>query len=369
MMSAGLAARSFVQPSRHLSATLSAGLATRQFQHSFGPMGVQPARVGAGVARGVDLNLDEFNLSAATPVTRPEACIHLDGGADISGAFWLNIDPDFVSMFSEEDKRLLQKVFNPSLSDRREEGDLFVPPDTSAAYVQKLRVLVKEEEAVMKRRKDFFCSAAFTTEEPGHLFPSNWAASVEISHEAAAGKQGCVLHPRPDYKAQAQMFQQTLKSAVPAFDKSTEDGTRFRVYRLGSSLEVRTVQEPGAQEAIGAVFSRTSMEASKPQQRIKDQEKVVKATEYVERCSQGHRCYVVLETEGQNFLVVEEHRDGKLLSSENPKDLEDRNSLAKVIRSAECQDTNATVGSLKKCKKGIYSWVTGDEAECGFRRH
>merc|ERR1711972_753256 len=58
MMSAGLAARQFVQPARHLSATLSAGLATRQFQRSFGPMGVQPARVSAGVG------LDKFALSA-----------------------------------------------------------------------------------------------------------------------------------------------------------------------------------------------------------------------------------------------------------------------------------------------------------------
>merc|ERR1712038_2250204 len=64
MMSAGLAARQFVQPARHLSATLSAGLATRQFQRSFGPMGVQSARVSAGVG------LDKFALSAGRQPAR-----------------------------------------------------------------------------------------------------------------------------------------------------------------------------------------------------------------------------------------------------------------------------------------------------------
>merc|ERR1719183_776814 len=64
MMSAGLAARQFVQPARHLSATLSAGLATRQFQRSFGPLGVQPARVSAGVG------LDKFALSGARQPAR-----------------------------------------------------------------------------------------------------------------------------------------------------------------------------------------------------------------------------------------------------------------------------------------------------------
>merc|ERR1712048_1491407 len=64
MLSAGLAARQFVQPSKQLSATLSAGLATRQFQRSFGPMGVQPAKVSAGVG------LDKFALSAGRQPAR-----------------------------------------------------------------------------------------------------------------------------------------------------------------------------------------------------------------------------------------------------------------------------------------------------------
>merc|ERR1719266_2335775 len=81
MMGAGLAARQFVQPARHLSATLSAGLATRQFQRSFGPMGVQPA---TGLARGVDLSLDNFNLSEPKASARQTVSFDLDSGVNIS---------------------------------------------------------------------------------------------------------------------------------------------------------------------------------------------------------------------------------------------------------------------------------------------
>ena len=36
-----------------------------------------------------------------------------------------------------------QDVFNPKLSDRRSEGNSFIPPDTSAEYVDRLRHLLK----------------------------------------------------------------------------------------------------------------------------------------------------------------------------------------------------------------------------------
>mmetsp|Transcript_35688 Transcript_35688/g.81090 ORF Transcript_35688/g.81090 Transcript_35688/m.81090 type:complete len:282 (-) Transcript_35688:113-958(-) len=247
MMSAGLAARQFVQPARHLSATLSAGLATRQFQRSFGPMGVQPARVA-----GVDLNLDEFNLSAPTDLERMDICVQLEAGADISKAFWANISDEEPSQFSEEDKNLLKRIFNPALSDRRHEGDLFVPPDTSFSYVQKLRSLVKEEEAMVQRRKEHFCSKEFSAEEPGALFPASWASTVKLLCEDE--KKDGELQARPDYKAQAQLLEQSLKAMAPIFDKVAEDGARFRIYKFGS-LDVRTIQEQSGEEALGAVFS------------------------------------------------------------------------------------------------------------------
>merc|ERR1719464_1029546 len=230
MMSAGLAARQFVQPARHLSATLSAGLATRQFQRSFGPMGVQPARV-----QGVDLNLDEFNLSEATQVTRQEASLKVAAGVDITGAFWANLDDNSSSVFRSEDQELLRAVFNPRLSDRRDEGDRFVPPDVSLAYIQGLRDLVKEENEVRHRREQNFFSSSFDAEAPGLLYPSSWRSSVKISRQEATGKQ--VRSPRPDYKSQAHLLEEALEKAAPVFDQSTEDGTRFCIYNLGS-LEV-----------------------------------------------------------------------------------------------------------------------------------
>merc|ERR550525_2115052 len=245
MMSAGLAARQFVQPARHLSATLSAGLATRQFQRSFGPMGVQPARVS-----GVDLNLDEFNLSAPSEIARSDIVAKLDEGVDISGAFWTNLEDHLTSMFNEEDRLLLNQVFNPALSDRRTEGDRFVPPDTSREYVQRLRALVQEEMAMQEQRMDQFFSKAFEPESAGQLFPLSWASNLEISRE---GKSRPQLHPRQDF-AQAHMLEDALESLAPEFDKTTEDGSRFSIYRIGS-LEVRTITEPDCEPVIGAVFS------------------------------------------------------------------------------------------------------------------
>eukprot|EP00974_Lingulodinium_polyedra_P080436 7792652-Lingulodinium_polyedra.AAC.1 len=59
-------------------------------------------------------------------------------------------------------------------------------------------------------------------------------SSVEISRQETTTKPGSTSHARPDLKAQAQaqahMFEQALESAVPVFEKSTEDGTQFRIY-------------------------------------------------------------------------------------------------------------------------------------------
>jgi len=363
MMSAGLAARQFVQPARHLSATLSAGLATRQFQRSFGPMSVQPSRVA-----GVDLNLDEFNLSAPTPVSREGgSALQSDAGVDISAAFWSSINDESASMFSKEDKTLLRSIFNPSLSDRHLEGDRFVPPDTSSTYVQSLRFIIKEEEEVRRQRKKHFCGTSFVMDSPGQLFPSSWRASVEISHQEASRKQSSrPLHPRLDYKAQAQVFEQALKKAVPAFDKRTEDGTRYRIYRFGS-LEVRTTEDTDEEEKIGAVFSHcASTDAPKRHELVKDEERLVKATEYVEASGKDYHCYVVMETEMKNTILTEELKNGTLRREANPKDLEDRNSLAKVLRSADCTKFGLTVGGMKALQSNIYNQVTGSR-ETSFR--
>jgi len=267
-------------------------------------------------------------------------------------------------MFSAEDKSLLRRIFNPNLSDRRDEGECFTPPDTSFAYVQKLRALVKEEEAAQQKRRDHFLSKEFVASAPGPLFPLSWASSVDISMGDTADKNG--LQARPDYLSQAQVFDHALRSAVPEFDKTAEDGTRYRIYRLGS-LEVRTCQVYDELEVIGMVFSRHAHEASKHCCQIKETESIVKVTEYVEKSGKSHHCYTVLETEHKNVLAFEELDSGVVKREDNPADLEDRNSLAKVLRSAACSQANMTVGDVRECQNSIYVLVTGDGAGCGFR--
>merc|ERR1711904_262625 len=77
-------------------------------------------------------------------------------------------------------------------------------------------------------------------------------------------------------------------------------------------------------------------------------ERVVKAVEYVERDHQTtapttlyRRYYVVYSTDMGNSFVTEKLVDGTVTWEENPNNLYDRNSLAKVYRSTEC--TSLTV--------------------------
>merc|ERR1712242_332051 len=189
--------------------------------------------------------------------------------------------------FNEEDRVLLNQVFNPALSDRRTEGDRFVPPDTSREYVQRIRALVQEEMAVQEQRMDLFFSKAFEQENAGPLFPLSWGSNIEISRE---GKSRPQLHPRQDF-AQTHMLEDALESQVPEFDKVTEDGSRFSIYRIGS-LEVRTITEPDCEPVIGAVFSVHA--PSECRQAISEQEEIVKATEHVERVGLGFQVFLAL---------------------------------------------------------------------------
>merc|ERR1719464_547540 len=166
-----------------------------------------------------------------------DICVQLEAGADMSKAFWSSLSSESVTHFSEEDKSLLNRIFNPNLSDRKQEGDLFIPPDTSFAYVQKLRSLVKEEEAMQQRRKEHFCSKDFSVVEPGPLFPASWVSSVKVSCEDT---KESTMQARPEYKAQEEVLK-ALKAAVPIFEKVAEDGAKFRIYKIGK-LDVRTIQ-------------------------------------------------------------------------------------------------------------------------------
>merc|ERR1712032_1449964 len=157
----------------------------------------------------------------------------------IGSAFWSSIE-------KHEEQRLLTDIFNPHLSDRRDEGDRFAPPDANSEYLNKLRDLVKEETLLRDERRTHFFSTKFVMEDAGAMFPSSWTSSFKI---------GCDRQQRSRVQAHTDIkVDCIMQSAEPVFDKSTEDGMRFRVY-MSDGVEVRTTQEHAGEEIIGAIFS------------------------------------------------------------------------------------------------------------------
>jgi len=212
--------------------------------------------------------------------------------------------------------------------------------------------LVKEEEAVRSRRKAHFFSAKFNAEDAGPLFPSSWTSSVQ-GNAASLRADGGHLHPRPEYKQQADLLREALRAATPVFDRRTEDGMWFRIYKLGD-LEVRTTQpQHSAEEEVGAVFSTRTAAArsggfvARAPRALAERDRVQKVTEYVERSEGGRATFVVLEAEGGGMALTEELADGTVVWKENPMDLEIRTSMAKVIRSADCEKAGVTFGDMK----------------------
>lgn len=211
-----------------------------------------PAAPVALVPRGVDLSLDEFDSLEARNVGGflQAHNDHPTIGAD----FWPCITGEGKSasqVFKAGDRDLLRSVFNPRLSDRRDEGDIFTPPDPSPAYLDKLRALLEDELQVRRRRKGHFLSAQFLVDKAGPLFPSSWTSTFHIAHKEEDEERALTsldLDHWPSLEA--------LASAKLAFDRKTEDGARFRIYRLGK-VEVRTFRELEGEEAVGAVFSHS----------------------------------------------------------------------------------------------------------------
>jgi len=132
-----------------------------------GASALVPSQLAVSGARGVDLRLDSFDLSSATRVTLEEEAGSwgaeakpLDECILFGDTFWHHLDLD-TGLLQQDDHALLKDVFNPALSDRRIEGNFFAPPDARHSYVTKLRVLVKEEQAVRQKREEHFASTAF----------------------------------------------------------------------------------------------------------------------------------------------------------------------------------------------------------------
>lgn len=248
--------------------------------------------------------------------------------------------------FKAEDLKLLRDIYNPSFCDRRDEGAAFIPPNTGFTYVEKLRDLVREEARLREARLRDFLNSEFAMEDPGENFPASWHDTFNIALERTAKK--IALYKRIDYSAHADVWEYFLQSAESDFDKRTEDGTRFRIYRFGS-LEARTTQEVGKKETLGAVFSfYPPVSTSTYGMETVENEKIVKATEYVEWAADTeHHTYIVLETEKEHFFVTEKLWDGRTTLDRAPRTLEVRNSLAKVMRSTESCRSGVTVKEMR----------------------
>jgi len=281
--------------------------------------------------RGVDLDLSRFDLSETSQATEA-------GAASIGKAFWSSVASADSKLFKDEDKHLLREVFNPSLSDRRDEGDLFVPPNPRAAYLDELRQLVETETQIRKQRAEHFFSGDFIAGAAGPLFPPSWTNSFDSTQASlpAIAVRCTQLDEQVDQ----------VKSTAPVFDMSCEDGTRYRIY-CAQSLEVRTVQERDAEEAVGAVFSSAALcSTSASDSRIANDAKITKAVEYVEGTELGHHYYVVLETETSGSVTVEQLANGSVAFVENAEGLAARKALAKVTRCAELGG-EASIGAVR----------------------
>jgi hypothetical protein len=204
-------------------------------------------RAGVPSARGVDLNLDDFNLTEAAATWAGDlACV--EAQAPIGEVFWSSLDGG-ATAFRDKDARLLREVFHPKLSDRRDESCSFVPPETSPVYLAKLSEQVKKEAAVREARAKHFVSGDFKEDDAGPLFPSSWQASFRIAGQQGPKKWlGC-----PPQFSEKAVFDWVVGAGKPIFDRSTEDGTFFRVYRR-DSLEVRTIKEAGGKETLRAIY-------------------------------------------------------------------------------------------------------------------
>jgi len=347
--------------------------------------------------QGVDLNLDQFNLTEVEQFagTLP-ACSgdakSLEARVTLGRAFLESLRSGFGKDVANDNQELLKGIFNPALADRMEEGDAFVPPDPNNSYISKVRGLVSEEQALLKKRKGAFLDRSFAPGSCGPEFPRSWTSRFTMEN----GVSPAVMMKLRSAMVQLQVdatFQQTLLNdvlpvAAPEFNKATEDGVVFRIYRIGS-LEVRTIQEPASSESVAVVFSTRAPSWGHVQRKaVKEAhgaEKLVRGRLYLEaldaesarrldmrwssKRSDYCHYYVVLETEGNNTIVTEKLADGSTLMFMNPDGLEDRNSMAKLLSTSEdCREMNVDVAKIRQMQ------ITGNrklpEGACpSMRKH
>eukprot|EP00403_Amphidinium_massartii_P030493 CAMPEP_0178387574 /NCGR_PEP_ID=MMETSP0689_2-20121128/9144_1 /TAXON_ID=160604 /ORGANISM="Amphidinium massartii, Strain CS-259" /LENGTH=957 /DNA_ID=CAMNT_0020007943 /DNA_START=58 /DNA_END=2931 /DNA_ORIENTATION=+ len=132
--------------------------------------GRRPPRRAPIDPQGVDLGLEEFNLSEATKVDGAARASSLTlvptSSRRLVDGFWEELDNCKSNLLGDAARQLLSSIYDPALSDRREEGSLFIPVETDAAYLAHLRNLVREEEAVRQVRQTATVSTEATRTQP-----------------------------------------------------------------------------------------------------------------------------------------------------------------------------------------------------------
>lgn len=311
--------------------------------------GGRPAGVSGPL--GVDLDLAGFDLSGPVKLSpaigaKPAEC---------GERFWSWLDGA-----DAEERGVFGDLFNPHLSDRREEGEQFIPPCASFGYLDKLQGLLTEEAEMKRQRKAHFLSEVFDADEPGPLFPATWMPPLGIAHKAKGEVSLKRERPRHPTGSELANLECALQDgATPTFNKCAEDGTRFRMYQIGG-VEVRTVQDHGGQEVIGVVVESAAHQSTLVEATaaavVRESEYVVKVTEYVEaapckaetEASLPWRYFVVLETEAGGIVVVEKFEDGREVWQEGSDGLAARRALAKVVGCADCQGAEVTLRDALK---------------------
>ena len=196
----------------------------------------------AEMPQGVDLNLDQFSLSTEERFNgRLPPCSGGPGSLEarciLGKAFLQSLQQQSWPGMKDEDQKLLVNIYNVPQCDRTEEGDAFLPPDPNMEYVTKVRNLVGEEESTRSRRKMRFADKSFSMTSPGPEFPRGWTSRFQVETDgrmqAAPTKFG-LAKLEVDANFEQTLLNDILPLAAPEFNKITEDGVAFRIYKIGS---------------------------------------------------------------------------------------------------------------------------------------
>merc|ERR1712190_92754 len=222
--------------------------------------------------------------------------------------------------------------------------------------------MVNEEKRVQEARQRAFLDKSFAPSQHSPPFPYCWRANIGLAYGKGTSRAvGEIVPNRPLQKMTISSIgrdkiQGILSSTKPCLNQTTEDGTRYRIYQKGD-LEVRTIQEEGGQESIGAVFTMGKLSSGK---KIRDSEKIVRATELVQAVPQVNgngelaecRYQAILETASKDTIFTEMLADGTVVWEENPNGLEQIHAASKVLNCMDGIRSGTTIAQMREYRDG-----------------